>query len=386
MKTLGQFLEEAKATYCGRCGTRHVPPSKGGTCPALEEEVDYDRHFSRQSQAVQTKINHHLRQGADYPTAARKAGATAIRVGKLKEGHVPTADEPTEHDKKMAQKVRDLLAKEKKPKKVTEEAELDEAGSKYNIPMARDKPKKAPTRSFIGLIDELGIPAKHLDRARSVWNRTKDVDAVKKFVSSIKEETSVEESNNTPYVRPHIEKGSTEQSGWKASNKHGKVKYFGMAFKKSAEKHAGISEETGGWISNNSKWKQAIKSTHGEDVSFKTKSQPGVSGKKDTHATNASGTVVGVYQHHNKMGRVYSPTNEETEIEDAGTRNEFRKQKIMHKGEHVATIHTYRGRAGGWASSAHTPDGKDASKKYGIGLMDTKKEMISKIKNYHKGN
>ena len=77
---------------------------------------------------------------------------------------------------------------------------------------------------------------------------------------------------------------------------------------------------------------------------------------------------------------------EETEIEDAGTPNEFRKQKIVHKGEHVATIHTYRGRAGGWVSSAHTPDGKSASKKYGIGLMDTKKEMISKIKNYHKGN
>lgn len=40
MKTLGQFLEEAKATYCGRCGTRHVPPSKGGTCPALKEAAD----------------------------------------------------------------------------------------------------------------------------------------------------------------------------------------------------------------------------------------------------------------------------------------------------------------------------------------------------------
>ena len=56
------------------------------------------------------------------------------------------------------------------------------------------------------------------------------------------EEVEVEESNNTPYVRPHIEKGSTKQSGWKASNKHGRVKYFGMDFKKSAEKHAGIDE------------------------------------------------------------------------------------------------------------------------------------------------
>lgn len=40
MKSLGHFLDEAKATYCGRCGTTHVPPSKGGTCPAVKEEVN----------------------------------------------------------------------------------------------------------------------------------------------------------------------------------------------------------------------------------------------------------------------------------------------------------------------------------------------------------
>lgn len=37
MKTFSE-LREAKATYCGRCGTVHVPPSKGGTCPALSKE------------------------------------------------------------------------------------------------------------------------------------------------------------------------------------------------------------------------------------------------------------------------------------------------------------------------------------------------------------
>lgn len=39
MKSFRQVLAEAKATYCGRCGTTHVPPSKGGTCPAMKEEV-----------------------------------------------------------------------------------------------------------------------------------------------------------------------------------------------------------------------------------------------------------------------------------------------------------------------------------------------------------
>ena len=40
MKSLGHFLNEAKATYCGRCDTTHVAPSKGGTCPALKEGSD----------------------------------------------------------------------------------------------------------------------------------------------------------------------------------------------------------------------------------------------------------------------------------------------------------------------------------------------------------
>ena len=217
-------------------------------------------------------------------------------------------------------------------KAAQESVEIDEAGSKYNIPMARSKPKTSTGRTFGSVLDEVDVPVKHLDRARSVWNRTKDVEAVKKFVSGVKEEveldelsamtvnsarrgiekkvgmdprmdsakkerhlasfktgtkkvlglarvnateevmkdkdpcwkgyqmvgkktkngkqvpncvpeeTEFDESNNTPYVKPHIEKGSTKQSGWKASNKHGNVKYFGNDFKKSAEKHAGIDE------------------------------------------------------------------------------------------------------------------------------------------------
>ena len=74
--------------------------------------------------------------------------------------------------------------------------------------------------------------------------RLKGAGLASKKLGYTKEETEIDESNNTPYVRPHIEKGSTKQTAWKASNKHGRVKYFGMDFKKSAEKHAGIAEET----------------------------------------------------------------------------------------------------------------------------------------------
>ena len=54
----------------------------------------------------------------------------------------------------------------------------------------------------------------------------------------------IDESNNKPYVKSFSQTASGEHSGWKASNKHGKVKYFGKDFKASAMKHAGISEDT----------------------------------------------------------------------------------------------------------------------------------------------
>jgi hypothetical protein len=54
----------------------------------------------------------------------------------------------------------------------------------------------------------------------------------------------IDESNNKPYVKSFSQNNSGEHSGWKASNKHGKVKYFGKDFKASAMKHAGISEDT----------------------------------------------------------------------------------------------------------------------------------------------
>lgn len=80
----------------------------------------------------------------------------------------------------------------------------------------------------------------------------------------------IDESGNTPYVRPHTEKGSTKQIAWKASNKHGKVKYFGLDFKKSAEKHAGITEDTSAdrEIGTNSLVKKYKKDTPGQNSSL----------------------------------------------------------------------------------------------------------------------
>jgi hypothetical protein len=135
-------------------------------------------------------------------------------------------------------------AKNAAKKQQSEETEIAEVDiSKFNIPMARAKAKKTPTRTFMSVIDEIGIPVKHHDRARSVWFRTKDVEAVKKFVSSVKEETEIDEVKATPYVKPYHENG--KQVGWKSSNGH-HVKYWQLSdsAKKKAHLHAGLEEET----------------------------------------------------------------------------------------------------------------------------------------------
>jgi hypothetical protein len=42
--------------------------------------------------------------------------------------------------------------------------------------------------------------------------------------------------------------------------------------------------------------------------------------------------------------------------------DDIRVQKILHKGKHVASVHTYRGRFGGSVSQAHNPDGSEATR------------------------
>lgn len=67
----------------------------------------------------------------------------------------------------------------------------------------------------------------------------------------------------------------------------------------------GIVDE-GDWTGGIINWKKEVTSKHGPDVTFKKRKLPGVNGKTDTYATNSEDKVVGVYQHHNDMGRVLS--------------------------------------------------------------------------------
>lgn len=80
---------------------------------------------------------------------------------------------------------------------------------------------------------------------RELHNITKQEgrNLLQNHIEKVDSNQSLDESANKAYVKPHTEKGSTKQVGWKASNKHGKVKYYGMEFKSSAHKHAGINED-----------------------------------------------------------------------------------------------------------------------------------------------
>lgn len=64
-------------------------------------------------------------------------------------------------------------------------------------------------------------------------------------LKAAQESVDLDESNNKPHVKPHYGDPSRpqKQTAWKASNKHGKVKYFGLDFKSAAVKHAGIVNE-----------------------------------------------------------------------------------------------------------------------------------------------
>lgn len=76
-------IDEAKATYCGRCGTTHVAPKFGGTCPALKEE----QIVEESSASLKKMSDYHFKQASyhdkeamntEHPTERRKAHALAL--------------------------------------------------------------------------------------------------------------------------------------------------------------------------------------------------------------------------------------------------------------------------------------------------------------------
>ena len=54
-KEQGVEVTEAKATMCGRCGTNHVKPEQGGTCPALSKEENARRRSKSMNEGKDPK-------------------------------------------------------------------------------------------------------------------------------------------------------------------------------------------------------------------------------------------------------------------------------------------------------------------------------------------
>ena len=63
-------VDEAKATMCGRCGTKHVPPAQGGKCPALSEGANVragnPKAYGNDLAASQTGFNKKPREDDEY--------------------------------------------------------------------------------------------------------------------------------------------------------------------------------------------------------------------------------------------------------------------------------------------------------------------------------
>jgi hypothetical protein len=84
-----------------------------------------------------------------------------------KEGYMPTADEPTEANKKTAQKIRDMMAKEKKPVK---------EGTKEDLPFEGPYRKAGEERK-----DEYGNKVKNVAKhlAKKAMKANEEVQQIK---------------------------------------------------------------------------------------------------------------------------------------------------------------------------------------------------------------
>lgn len=88
---------------------------------AVKEEVELEEGSYKEGETRMGGVGP-ITTDAERRERARKYREKMMKT--KKEGYVPTADEPTEHDKKVAQKVRDMMAKEKKPVKEAAERQI----------------------------------------------------------------------------------------------------------------------------------------------------------------------------------------------------------------------------------------------------------------------
>lgn len=125
-----------------------------------------------------------------------------------------------------------------------------------------------------------------------------------------------------PYVKPHVEKGSTKQTAWKASDKWGKIKYFGTDFKKAAEKHAfkeenELEEKRGLWDNIHAK-RRRIEAGSGERMR-----KPGTKGAPTAqNFRDASKSVKEAYDVNDKHYKALTDLDLNTKNRDMTTQHD----------------------------------------------------------------
>ena len=392
MKTLGQFISESKATYCGRCGTTHVPPSKGGTCPALKEDVNLDEaravNHQKKIESLEKKIKDHR----DRLSLARERRKMRANYHKSAQG-----DAEMRISSKISELERQLWAHQQalkegyNHKNVTVHAYVSESVDAEQIDELSTEKLLAYKKKAREFTAKVPNPSGNTDRKlirkairRDVWADEAD--------ERVRKNTGSYNPSLAQRLKAKLRKEEVEQDECPKCERELESDRYCSHCDHYVDKHGNISEDNEqiNELSIDTK-KRYINKAIKDHQTRSAMDMMGSTGKRDPKYARDNALKKANRDRYIRKAYYSIPADRRNdgslkeEVEDAGTRHELRKTKIMHNGEHVATIHTYRGRGGNWTSGVYTPDGKSARDKYGVDLMDTKRTMISKVKKYHKG-
>lgn len=238
-----EAMNEAKATKCGRCGTTHVRPQDGGTCPALTKaqnaalregkEIPFEGPYTTikpnvkdKSGAVHTPMSR-ARNLARMALASKKKKEQTNKV--VSEVTVDVADIEkkkaiTSSDKNTIGKLADLMKKEKEKKEVKEASIYSSAMhgrgkvgmtgkkpnasdmatyGKYNVTVKHEGGEK--TYKLKGMKD-----SRHASNVASKLHAKENPGSKIKDVSYVKEQAIDEVSKQT--LGRYIEKAATSMS------------------------------------------------------------------------------------------------------------------------------------------------------------------------------
>lgn len=117
-----QFSADLLNTVRGVLG--EAKHDKECECEKCEKEEEDDEDEDEKEKMKEGYVSHAQRKAVWANRADDGAGHPDKKKKMKKEGYVPTADEPTEANKKVAQKIRDMMAKEKKPVKEAAERQI----------------------------------------------------------------------------------------------------------------------------------------------------------------------------------------------------------------------------------------------------------------------